>query len=52
MNVPLVVLDTNVVLDLFVWDNAAADPLRQAIDEGKLQQRQAIESESIFRDWD
>lgn len=29
-----VVLDTNVVLDLFVWNNPIADPLRSAIKRG------------------
>lgn len=32
-----VVLDTNVVLDLWVFDDAAAAPLRQALQEGRLQ---------------
>ena len=32
----LAVLDTNVVLDLFVWDNPVAEPLRQVIREGAL----------------
>lgn len=36
MTTPLAVLDTNVVLDLFVWDNAAADPLRNLIRAGEL----------------
>jgi putative PIN family toxin of toxin-antitoxin system len=36
MTIPLAVLDTNVVLDLFVWDNAAADPLRELIRRGEL----------------
>ena len=36
MSVPLAVLDTNVVLDLFVWDNPAAEPLRACIRNGAL----------------
>ena len=36
MTVPLAVLDTNVVLDLFVWDNPAAEPLRSQIRQGAL----------------
>lgn len=36
MSVPLAVLDTNVVLDLFVWDNPAAEPLRETIRQGHL----------------
>lgn len=31
-----VVLDTNVVLDLFVWNNPIADPLRDAIRRGNF----------------
>ncbi len=31
-----IVLDTNVVLDVFVFGDAAALPLRQALDDGKL----------------
>ena len=34
MSKPLLVLDTNVVLDLFVFDDAAARPLRAALDNG------------------
>lgn len=37
MPAPLAVLDTNVVLDLFVWDNPAAEPLRALIRQGELQ---------------
>jgi len=36
MPAPLAVLDTNVVLDLFVWDNPVAEPLRALIRQGKL----------------
>lgn len=36
MTIPLAVLDTNVVLDLFVWDNPAAEPLRALIRQGEL----------------
>jgi uncharacterized protein len=36
MTVPVAVLDTNVVLDLFVWDNPAAEPLRAEIRQGRL----------------
>jgi uncharacterized protein len=36
MTVAVAVLDTNVVLDLFVWDNPAAEPLRQLIRQGEL----------------
>jgi putative PIN family toxin of toxin-antitoxin system len=32
-----VVIDTNIVLDLFVFDDAAARPLRQALERGELQ---------------
>jgi putative PIN family toxin of toxin-antitoxin system len=31
-----IVLDTNIVLDVFVFGDAAALPLRQALEEGKL----------------
>lgn len=31
-----VVLDTNIVLDLFVFNDAAAQPLRQALEAGEL----------------
>jgi putative PIN family toxin of toxin-antitoxin system len=31
-----VVLDTNIVLDLFVFNDAAAQPLKQALEAGKL----------------
>lgn len=31
-----IVLDTNIVLDLFVFGDAAADPLRQALEAGEL----------------
>ncbi|GCL65893.1 hypothetical protein AQPW35_49740 [Rubrivivax pictus] len=33
---PLVVLDTNVVLDLWLFDDARSTPLRQALDAGAL----------------
>lgn len=36
MTIPLAVLDTNVVLDLFVWDNPAAEPLRAMIRAGEM----------------
>lgn len=36
MTTPLAVLDTNVVLDLFVWDNPVAEPLRALIRAGEL----------------
>jgi putative PIN family toxin of toxin-antitoxin system len=32
-----VVIDTNIVLDLFVFDDAAAKPLRQALERAELQ---------------
>lgn len=32
----LAVLDTNVVLDLFVWDNPVAEPLRDQLRRGEL----------------
>ena len=34
--VPSVVIDTNIVLDLFVFGDPAAAPLQQALDEGTL----------------
>ena len=36
MTTPLAVLDTNVVLDLFVWDNPVAEPLRALIRNGEM----------------
>ena len=36
MNKPLLVLDTNVVLDLFHFDDASARPLRQALEAGRV----------------
>lgn len=36
MTIAAAVLDTNVVLDLFVWDNPAAEPLRRQIRQGEL----------------
>ena len=36
MTIPLAVLDTNVVLDLFVWDNPTAEPLRAMIRAGEM----------------
>ena len=36
MTAPLAVLDTNVVLDLFVWNNPEADPLRIALRNGQI----------------
>ena len=36
MNKPLVVLDTNVVLDLLHFDDATARPLRRALETGRL----------------
>ncbi len=32
-----IVLDTNIVLDLFIFDDPAAKPLRQALEGGQLQ---------------
>jgi putative PIN family toxin of toxin-antitoxin system len=32
----LVVLDTNIVLDVFVFNDAAAQPLRQALEAGEI----------------
>ncbi len=32
-----IVLDTNIVLDLFIFDDAAAKPLRRALEDGQLQ---------------
>ena len=36
MNKQTIVLDTNIVLDLLVFNDAAAKPLRQALDAGEL----------------
>lgn len=36
MNKPLLVLDTNVVLDLLHFDDAAARPLRRALESGRV----------------
>lgn len=36
MNKPLWVLDTNVVLDLFHFDDAGVRPLREALEAGRL----------------
>jgi putative PIN family toxin of toxin-antitoxin system len=34
---PVVVIDTNIVLDLFVFDDAAARPLRAALEAGEVE---------------
>lgn len=34
---PIVVIDTNIVLDLFVFDDAAAKPLRAALEAGEVE---------------
>jgi putative PIN family toxin of toxin-antitoxin system len=36
MTAPTLVLDTNIVLDLLVFRDAAAEPLRQALEKGEL----------------
>ena len=36
MNRPVVVLDTNIVLDVFVFNDAASAPLKQALEARKL----------------
>ena len=36
MNKPVLVLDTNVVLDLLHFDDAAARPLRRALEDGRV----------------
>ena len=36
MNLPTVVLDTNIVLDMFVFNDAASAPLKQALLAGEI----------------
>ena len=36
MSTPTIVLDTNIVLDVFVFDDAAAVPLKRALEAGEL----------------
>ncbi|MDO9009423.1 MAG: PIN domain-containing protein, partial [Thiobacillus sp.] len=48
MNKPLLVLDTNVVLDLLYFDDAATRPLLQALQTGQV--RCAV-SDATFDEW-
>lgn len=48
MNSPLWVLDTNVVLDLLHFDDAAARPLRLALEAGRLR---CVVTESTLEEW-
>ncbi|ODU13666.1 MAG: putative toxin-antitoxin system toxin component, PIN family [Thiobacillus sp. SCN 64-35] len=43
-----VVLDTNVVFDLFFFDDAAARPLRLALEEGRMR---CVVSDATFDEW-
>ncbi len=48
MNSPLWVLDTNVVLDLLHFDDAAARPLRLALEAGRLR---CVVTASTLEEW-
>ncbi len=48
MNKPLLVLDTNAVLDLLHFDDASARPLRQALEDGRVR---CVVSEATLDEW-
>jgi predicted nucleic acid-binding protein len=48
LNSPLWVLDTNVVLDLLHFDDAAARPLRLALEAGRLR---CVVTDSTLEEW-
>lgn len=48
MNKPLLVLDTNVVLDLLHFDDAAAQPLRDALIDGRVR---CVVTDATFGEW-
>jgi predicted nucleic acid-binding protein len=45
---PLLVLDTNVVLDLLHFDDAATRPLRHALEDGRVR---CVVSDATFDEW-
>jgi len=48
--VPLAVLDTNVLLDLWVFDDPAVRPLRAAIEAGSLRALRSADCDAEFRE--
>lgn len=48
LNKPLVVLDTNVVLDLLHFDDANARPLRLALEDGRVR---CVVAEDTLEEW-
>ena len=48
MNKPLLVLDTNAVLDLLHFDDAGARPLRQALEDGRVR---CVVSDATLDEW-
>jgi predicted nucleic acid-binding protein len=48
LNKPLLVIDTNVVLDLLHFDDAAARPLRLALQAGRLR---CVVTDSTLEEW-
>ena len=48
MTEPVLVLDTNVVLDLLHFDDATARPLRQALDAGRVR---CVVSDATLGEW-
>lgn len=48
MNKPVLVLDTNVVLDLLYFDDATARPLRHALEDGRVR---CVVSDATLDEW-
>ncbi len=48
MNKPLLVLDTNVVLDLLHFDDATVQPLRDALIDGRVR---CVVTDATFGEW-
>ena len=48
MNKPVLVLDTNVVLDLLHFDDATARPLRHALEDGRVR---CVVSDATLEEW-
>jgi predicted nucleic acid-binding protein len=48
LNKPLLVLDTNVVLDLLHFDDATARPLRHALEDGRVR---CVVSDATLDEW-
>ena len=48
MNKPVLVLDTNVVLDLLHFDDAAARPLLRALDDGRVR---CVVTDATLEEW-